>query len=79
MSSDVSHYTLEDEVQDRKHDVTVRFHSAALVIEVDDHPEVYIGVEVWDGALRGLFGEDAEVVMNDPGVIVQERFGEASS
>ena len=70
--------TFEDEVTNKKYGIKIIHQLSALVIQVEDNPDVYIGVEIWDGALRGLFGEDAEVIMNDPGVIVEERFTDAS-
>ena len=76
--TDTIHFTLIDEVKDTKHDVVVEYKHGALTLAIEQNLDVYIGVEIWDGALRGLFGEDADVIMNDPGVIVEERFADAS-
>lgn len=46
--------------------------SDGLRIYLGETDEVYIGIEVYDGALRGTFGPNAEIIMADPGIIVQE-------
>jgi hypothetical protein len=44
-----------------------------IVQNIEDR-EVYVGVEIWDGALRALMGPTAEITMNDNvGTIIEER------
>lgn len=44
-----------------------------VFIRVVSNPDVYVGVEVWDGTLRGTFGPKAEIVSLDMGIIVAEE------
>lgn len=43
-----------------------------LQIHLQGEEEIYVGIEVFDGALRGTFGPNAEVVSHDIGIIVEE-------
>lgn len=45
------------------------------MIEIYATDDVWLGVEVADGALRGVFGPKAEITLADrTGVMVEERF-----
>lgn len=51
----------------------VKADSNGLYIYRAGNDEVYIGIEVTDGDLRGTFGPEAEIIMaDDVGTIVQE-------
>ena len=53
--------------------ITVEVTPEGVFVRVASNPEVYVGVEVWDGTLRGTFGPKAEIVSLDLGIIVAEE------
>lgn len=73
-------YTLRDELAEVPTDyniwVTVEGEVISLTVEGTN---IWIGVEIADGKLRGLFGPEAEVVDVGRGIIIAEEITASSA
>jgi hypothetical protein len=65
-------WVIDGDGENKPHKLVILADKDGLQIHLVGEEEIYVGIEVLDGALRGTFGPNAEVVSDDIGLIVEE-------